>query len=287
MENDRHMDEQFTSSSTTDNPESAHHGGVFFHGAQDFTVSGGTFNNVTNHYTAPRMPLDFRMIPLGDIDLQHEIRLDRDRSSSVVGMPSDLLLPDCLAYWSLDPSGVARLSPEEASELGFPSIRPYTTIYGSRWDANVYAGLRQFHQIKGFDPDSQDVAEHLGYPLYQLSRAMDPLFAHVDEEDSYSIEDDQNPVTTDTDHGNHTHNPTTGTEEPALHSLHEEMPISRTFGFLMNVQWILILFLTLSWLSTRENSEDNARIREGEDAQMITSPARILLVVLERWDDHT
>ncbi|KAJ7861645.1 hypothetical protein B0H13DRAFT_2568006, partial [Mycena leptocephala] len=165
--------------------------------------------------------------------------------------PSSFRLPDCLAYWSLDPSGVAPLSPEEASELGFPSIQPYTTIHGSRWDADVYAGLRQFHQIKGFDPDSQDVAEHLGYPLYQLSRAMDPPFAHVDEEDSYSIEDDQNPATTDTDHGNHIHDPTTETEEPALHGLHKEMPISRTFGFLMNVQWILILFLTLSWLYDR------------------------------------
>jgi hypothetical protein len=46
--------------------------------------------------------------------------------------------------------------------------------------ADVYAGLRQFHRAKGFDPDSQDVACHLGYPIYQLHRAgpVDPLFAH-------------------------------------------------------------------------------------------------------------
>jgi hypothetical protein len=92
--------------------------------------------------------------------------------------PSSFRMPDCPAYWSLDPSGAERLSPEEAAELGFPSIRPKTHIFADIWDAEVYAALRQFHQAKGFDPDSQDVAQHLGYPLYQVSSAMDPLFAH-------------------------------------------------------------------------------------------------------------
>ncbi|KAJ7927327.1 hypothetical protein B0H13DRAFT_1598805 [Mycena leptocephala] len=87
-------------------------------------------------------------------------------------------MPDCPAYWSLDPSGAERLSPEEAAELGFPSIRSLTSIYIDSWDADVYAALRQFHRAKGFDPDSQDVARHLGYPLYQLPSAVDALFAH-------------------------------------------------------------------------------------------------------------
>jgi hypothetical protein len=71
-------------------------------------VAGETFNNVRNNYTsAPTMPsgislfliifspcpatrltdymhTDFRMIPLGDIDLQHEIRLNKLEGLAVV-----------------------------------------------------------------------------------------------------------------------------------------------------------------------------------------------------------
>jgi hypothetical protein len=53
-----------------------------------------------------------------------------------------------------------------------------TMVATNSWDADVYAALRQFHRAKGFDPDSQDVAQHLGYPLFQLPSAVDPLFAH-------------------------------------------------------------------------------------------------------------
>ncbi|KAJ7019864.1 hypothetical protein C8F04DRAFT_325120 [Mycena alexandri] len=88
--------------------------------------------------------------------------------------------PDCPAYWSLDPSGVERLSTTEAMSLGFPSIQLSTRLYGISWTTEVYAGLRQFHRAKGFNPDSQDVARHLGKPLFQLYRDMQP-FAHVDE----------------------------------------------------------------------------------------------------------
>jgi hypothetical protein len=67
---------------------------------------------------------------------------------------------------------------EDATALGFPTISLSTNVYGMSWDASVYAGLRQFHQVKGFDPDSLDVARHLGKPLYQLAGEIDPLFAH-------------------------------------------------------------------------------------------------------------
>ncbi|KAJ7909718.1 hypothetical protein B0H13DRAFT_2490539 [Mycena leptocephala] len=72
--------------------------------------------------------------------------------------PSSFRWPECPAYWSLDPSGVERLSIEDATTLRFPSILLSTGISGYSWDASVYTGLRQFHQAKGFDPDSQDVA---------------------------------------------------------------------------------------------------------------------------------
>jgi hypothetical protein len=67
---------------------------------------------------------------------------------------------------------------EDATTLGFPSISLCTAISGRFWDAGVYAGLRQFHQAKGFDPDRQDVARHLGDQIYQLSSEMDVPFAH-------------------------------------------------------------------------------------------------------------
>ncbi|KAJ6518083.1 hypothetical protein C8R47DRAFT_1232033, partial [Mycena vitilis] len=92
--------------------------------------------------------------------------------------PSSFHWPACPAYWSLDPSGIARLSTEEAKRLGFPSIQLEKKLCVQSWDASVYAGLRQFHRAKGFDPDSQDVARHLGHPLYQLTGDLEVPFAY-------------------------------------------------------------------------------------------------------------
>ncbi|KAJ7679565.1 hypothetical protein DFH06DRAFT_944835, partial [Mycena polygramma] len=66
-------------------------------------------------------------------------------------------------YWSLEPSGAHPLSREEAMELGFPTLQLRTEVEGFSWDSSVYAGLAKFHQAKGFDPYSQDVARHVGY----------------------------------------------------------------------------------------------------------------------------
>ncbi|KAJ7477920.1 hypothetical protein B0H11DRAFT_2424403, partial [Mycena galericulata] len=78
-------------------------------------------------------------------------------------------LTRCQAYWSLNPSGTYKLSVEEALSLGFPAPVPLEIKLRVRdWGEREYTGLRQFHQAKGFDPDSQDVARHLGYPLYQV-----------------------------------------------------------------------------------------------------------------------
>lgn len=84
-------------------------------------------------------------------------------------IPTSFRHPDCAAYWSLDPSGVQRLSTEEADLLGFPSTKLTMEVQGRYWDGSVYAGLREFHQSKFFDPDTEHVARELGYPLYQVS----------------------------------------------------------------------------------------------------------------------
>ncbi|KAJ7795772.1 hypothetical protein B0H14DRAFT_2532156 [Mycena olivaceomarginata] len=86
--------------------------------------------------------------------------------------------PEYPAYWSLHPSGVERLSWEDAASLGFPRIGILEYAVGYSWDSSVYEGLRQFHQAKGFDPDSQELALHLREPLYELSSQANTSFAH-------------------------------------------------------------------------------------------------------------
>ncbi|KAJ7211429.1 hypothetical protein C8J57DRAFT_1200310, partial [Mycena rebaudengoi] len=82
--------------------------------------------------------------------------------------PSKFRIPACPAYWSLDPSGAQPLGLEEAGRLGFPSFTVHMSVLTTSWDDLVYAGIREYHQAKGFDPYSQDVARDLGYPLYEI-----------------------------------------------------------------------------------------------------------------------
>ncbi|KAJ7767307.1 hypothetical protein B0H16DRAFT_1521635 [Mycena metata] len=84
--------------------------------------------------------------------------------------PCSFRWPDRPAYWSLDPSGSQPLSTEEAAGLGFPLLQFNTTIRGKCWDHTTYTELRRFHLAKGFDPTSQDIARHLGDPLYHLTQ---------------------------------------------------------------------------------------------------------------------
>ncbi|KAJ6464435.1 hypothetical protein C8R45DRAFT_1024010 [Mycena sanguinolenta] len=84
---------------------------------------------------------------------------------------NSLQWPLCPAYWSLDPSGTTRLSSQDAKNLGFPLLQfEKTRMLGYSWDSSVYEGLRQLHAAKGFNPDSQDVADSLDYPLFELSK---------------------------------------------------------------------------------------------------------------------
>ncbi|KAJ7713335.1 hypothetical protein B0H16DRAFT_544873 [Mycena metata] len=182
--------------------------------------------------------------------------------------------PDCPAYWSLDPSGVERLSTKDATHLGFPPCQLTTKVSGWSWDDSVYAGLRQFHQGKGFDPDSQDVALHLGHPLYQVSSGRDPLFAHCDEEDSSTEADDNSETASEEDvesgeefeeqmsvHDGHeqVNELTTLHDEDQDVNVHDgygeadertsthddDSAISQVSNFIMNVQLLLVLFVIL------------------------------------------
>ncbi|KAF7330664.1 hypothetical protein MSAN_02451700 [Mycena sanguinolenta] len=105
--------------------------------------------------------------------------------------PSTFCWPACPAYWSFDPSGTTRLSLEEATRLGFPLLELTALVYECSWDARVYEGLRQFHQVIGFDPYSQDVARHLSYPLYRVSPQTDASLTYVNSE-AFDVDIDDN-----------------------------------------------------------------------------------------------
>ncbi|KAJ6518082.1 hypothetical protein C8R47DRAFT_5544 [Mycena vitilis] len=79
-ENDmEHTVADFASDLNTQSLQVPSRGGNFFPGAQNFTVAGGTFTNVTHNYNNGLTVLsDFRSIRLGDIDLR-ELRLERGR----------------------------------------------------------------------------------------------------------------------------------------------------------------------------------------------------------------
>ncbi|KAF7333097.1 hypothetical protein MVEN_02375000 [Mycena venus] len=166
--------------------------------------------------------------------------------------PSSFKWPDCPAYWSLDPSGVKRLTMEQAERLGFPSVRLRTGVWGFFWDESVYAGLRQFHQAKGFDPESQDVARHLGCGPFELAPNMNVPFGHVDGAGSCGDEQagidgthklDDTPSSSRGDQGD------TGGGGLEMPNPHDEIiPVSMTLKFLLNLELVLILFLALSSL---------------------------------------
>ncbi|KAJ6463012.1 hypothetical protein C8R45DRAFT_525560 [Mycena sanguinolenta] len=157
--------------------------------------------------------------------------------------------PDCPAYWSLDPSGAERLTLEEATGLGFPSFQLSTEAEGSSWDADVYAGLCRFHKAKGFDPDSQDLAQHLDHPMYQSSGP----FAHInDDEFVDNTHNGDDPHRKYTDEGFHNAPDEDALESPpsddldlAVHHAVDEVPLSSEFKLVMNVQLSLILLLAL------------------------------------------
>ncbi|KAF7374219.1 hypothetical protein MSAN_00304200 [Mycena sanguinolenta] len=173
--------------------------------------------------------------------------------------PSSFRWPECPAYWSLDPSGTKRLTLEEATSLGFPSFQLSTKLMAFSWDASVYAGIGQFHQAKGFNPDSQDVARHLDHKLYQVSGP----FAYIDDQDAESIsEGDGTSDREDTSDGQDIIRDLTeeelvdstvtysvvATDVTSIDQDKEEIPLSNTFKFVLNVQLSLIFFSALFWV---------------------------------------
>ncbi|KAJ7135615.1 hypothetical protein C8R44DRAFT_387587 [Mycena epipterygia] len=97
--------------------------------------------------------------------------------------------PECPAYWSLNSSGKQMLNAEEASSLGFPPLEFEMVIWWLSYNEGVYAALSRFHAGKGFDPNSLDIARHLGHPIYQLSCSPNIDTGHIKEVSSDACED--------------------------------------------------------------------------------------------------
>ncbi|KAF8193834.1 hypothetical protein K438DRAFT_1969136 [Mycena galopus ATCC 62051] len=97
--------------------------------------------------------------------------------------PASFRWPEHTAYWSRDPEGVDCIPMDRAPELGFPAVQWQIKIQASWWDDSFYAGMRQFHEERGFRPESQDLARHLGSPLFEVYNAPVP-FAFIEAEES-------------------------------------------------------------------------------------------------------
>ncbi|KAJ7206878.1 hypothetical protein GGX14DRAFT_396812 [Mycena pura] len=89
-------------------------------------------------------------------------------------VPMCFRIPECAAYWALDPRGVERLTAAEANARGFPHIEFSVEVLGRRWDSSVYAGIRQFQEAKDFDPYSEDFA----LEVCRVTCGRDGLLAH-------------------------------------------------------------------------------------------------------------
>ncbi|KAJ7168906.1 hypothetical protein C8R46DRAFT_1092837 [Mycena filopes] len=154
--------------------------------------------------------------------------------------PTSFRWPTCPAYWSLDPSGLERLTTERAIQLGFPAPQLRIEVCLKSWDASVYTGLRQFHQLKGFHAESQDIARHLGHPLFRVLSEPNLSSAHVNESNpGDGFMEDEN-AEGHVELEENTSN---------VLSVDREMLVpTHALRWLMNVQLTLILFIALCWI---------------------------------------
>jgi hypothetical protein len=71
-------------------------------------------------------------------------------------------------YWSLDPSGSARLTQDECDAIGLPRLKFLFLPIARCWQEYHYNAIREFFEAKGFDPYSNDVTRLLGLSLAEM-----------------------------------------------------------------------------------------------------------------------
>ncbi|KAF7332782.1 hypothetical protein MKEN_00161900 [Mycena kentingensis (nom. inval.)] len=106
------------------------------------------------------------------IEISVQLGGARPNAFLFIAPPNTLFLPDTvipdLAYWSLDPDGNIRLDRKAAAALGLPDIVIKASYQYIIYPAELYETIRAVHESRGFDPYSTQIAEHLGYPIFQL-----------------------------------------------------------------------------------------------------------------------
>ncbi|KAJ7881876.1 hypothetical protein B0H13DRAFT_1721565 [Mycena leptocephala] len=71
-------------------------------------------------------------------------------------------------YWAFDPAGLDRLTHETVEDIWLPTVDFSMELWGGKWDEHKYDMIREFHVAKGFNPDSQEAAIAMGYPLIDV-----------------------------------------------------------------------------------------------------------------------
>ncbi|KAJ7930773.1 hypothetical protein B0H13DRAFT_2264091 [Mycena leptocephala] len=102
-------------------------------------------------------------------------------------------------YWAFDPVGLNRLTHETVEDFGLPAVEFSIGLMGRRWEESDYDMIRDFHVAKRFDPDTQDTAIAMGYPLIDIEKmkkfipgfagesSMDGSDAEIDDGIYYSL----------------------------------------------------------------------------------------------------
>jgi hypothetical protein len=73
-------------------------------------------------------------------------------------------------YWSSDPAGDERLPQHALEKFSLPQVKFRVLVYGAQWSQELYDSIAEFHRAKEFEPNSQDVANELGYPLVDVDK---------------------------------------------------------------------------------------------------------------------
>ncbi|KAK7452718.1 hypothetical protein VKT23_012119 [Stygiomarasmius scandens] len=71
-------------------------------------------------------------------------------------------------YWSFDPAGGHRIPSWVAEALGFPELAQLIWYRPSIFEDYQYEATRQFQELRGYDPLTQEFARKHGLPLIDI-----------------------------------------------------------------------------------------------------------------------
>ncbi|KAJ7841254.1 hypothetical protein B0H13DRAFT_2365813 [Mycena leptocephala] len=71
-------------------------------------------------------------------------------------------------YWSLDPSGITRMTLDESDFIGLPRCKFHFLPTINAWREYHYNAIREFSEARGCNPYSNDVARPLGLPSAEM-----------------------------------------------------------------------------------------------------------------------